>query len=195
MPRGLSGTIALMVLALSVAASPAHAGAPAHDALPDIDVRATDPQGIAPSVLAARTALRHRLGAEAVVTTDPVAGGARVVQRSDGLLTSESARGPQAVALAYVRAHRELFGLDDAQIAALRLTLDDHTPSGVTHLEWTQTVDGVPAYDSVLAASVTDAGQLVTIHGSAVPGLDLPSTTPGLSAAREIGRASCRERV
>ena len=54
--------------------------------LPDVDVRGAHPQGIAPSVLAARTALRRRLGAEAVVTTDPVAGGARVVQRTDGLL-------------------------------------------------------------------------------------------------------------
>ena len=184
MPRGLSGMAAAVILALSVAVAPAQAGSPAPAAPRDIDVRAADPQGIDASTLAARTTLRRKLGAEGVVTTDPVAGGARVVARTDGLLTGESARGPAAIALAYVRDHRELFGLSDADIAALRPTLRDHTAGGVTNLEWTQTVDGVPAYDSTLAATVTDDGQLVAIHGSAVPGLDLASTAPQLDAAR-----------
>ncbi len=184
MPRGLSGMAAAVILALSVAVAPAQAGSLAPLPQREIDVRTADPQGIDASTLAARTTLRRKLGAEGVVTTDPVAGGARVVQRTDGLLTGASERGPAAVALAYVRDHRELFGLSDDDIAALRPTLRDHTPAGVTTLEWTQTVDGVPAYDSILAATVTDDGRLVAIHGSAVPGLSLSSTTPQLSAAR-----------
>ncbi len=183
MPRGLSAAIALLVLALSVSVAPARAGTTAPAPLPDVDARTADPQGIDPSVLAARTALRRRLGAEAVVTTDAVSGGARVVQRTDGLLTGPSADGPAAIAIAYVRAHRELFGLSDGDIAALRLTLRSHA-SGATNLEWTQTVAGIPAYDSALAATVTDDGEIVAIHGSAVPSLDVPSTTPRLSAAR-----------
>lgn len=184
MPRGLSVTIALLALAICAAPAPAIAGQPAQPTLPDLDVRATHPQGIDAAVLGARTALRRRLGAQGVVTTDPVSGGARVVERTDGLLSAASERSPEAIALAYVRAHRELFGLDEADLAALRLTLRDTTPGGTTNLEWTQTVDGVPAYDSTLAAAVTGDGRLVAIHGSAVPGLTLDTVTPDVGADR-----------
>ena len=46
-------------------------------------------------------------------------GGLRTVGRTDGLLTGPSSADPATVALDYVRAHADAFGLDGADLATL----------------------------------------------------------------------------
>ena len=189
MRRELNAVGALGALVAALAVAPLSALAAQHKAPQEpvsIDVRRTTlPRAPAPRRdRDARGRLKRTLGAEGIVSSDPVFGGARVVERTDGLLTPASPDSPEAITFRYVRAHRDVFGLSDDDLDALRLSLRALTPSGITNLEWTQTVDGIAAYDNTLSAAVTSAGQIVAIHGTTVAGLDVDSTKPQLSSSR-----------
>src|SRR5689334_1283133 len=56
-------------------------------------------------------ALARRLGPQAVIDLDPLTGTPRQVGRLDGSLTRPSTASPEDVALGYVRAHADVFGL------------------------------------------------------------------------------------
>jgi extracellular elastinolytic metalloproteinase len=57
--------------------------------------------------------LRSSLGLQGVVDVDPLTGTPRVVARLDGFLTAPAEGDPEDIVLAYVRAHRGVFGLDE----------------------------------------------------------------------------------
>ena len=181
-------TAAALVLAALIA-SVAAGAASAATTLPDVDTRARDSGPVAPGARQARRALERRLGGRGVVSTDGVSGGARLVARTDDMLTARSADDPAEVALDYVGAHATAFGLDDDELGRLRLTSRYRSGDGVTHLAWTQTAAGIAAYDNVLYANVARDGRLVNISGSAVGGLAIGSTTPALGAARALAAA------
>src|SRR5919107_682150 len=86
------------------------------------------------------------------------------------------------IALDYVRARPDVFGLDASDLDALRLDGRYRSPDGVTHLSYTQTYRGVGAYDNVLLANVDDDGRLLNVGGAAVPDLPVASVVPGLDA-------------
>lgn len=145
---------------------------------------ATMPIAIAGPAGAARQ-LRAELGVQAVVDIDPLTGTPRQVARLDGFLTGPSA-GPAAdVALAYVRANRAAFGMDDRALAGLRLRATYTDIGGTTHLSWEQTVDGVAVFGNGLRANVTAAGELVSVQGAPLP--SLPAVLP--QATLDAGRA------
>jgi subtilisin-like proprotein convertase family protein len=180
------------VAATALATAPAHALAPpSTSAQPDFDARATQRADVPAAVADARVALAKRLGPEASVDADPVTGGLRAVVRTDGFLTGPSNADPAQIALGFARDHADAFGLDGADLAALRLTDRATAPDGITHLAFAQRDDGVPAYDSALTASVTADGRLLTIGGAPVHDLEPPSTAPplGPAAARSAAQA------
>jgi uncharacterized membrane protein len=127
---------------------------------------------------AARARLRARLGRQAVLTTDRHTGAIRFLGRLDGYLTGRH-RGASArhVIVAYVRAHRDAFGLTRADLAGLRPVRRNHA-NGVTQLVLAQTVRGVPYQDGVLQGTVADDGRLVSVGGGAAHGLRGVPTTP-----------------
>jgi subtilisin-like proprotein convertase family protein len=182
--------VALSASALTTA--PAHAIAPpsTSGARPDFDARAGDRADVPAAVADARTTLAKRLGPEATVAADPVTGGLRSVLRTDGFLTGPSRADAADVALGYVRAHADAFGLDAADLATLALTDRSTAPDGVTHLAFAQRDGGVAAYDSALTASVTADGRLLTVGGAPVHDLRPPSTDPpiGPAAARSAAQ-------
>jgi len=139
------------------------------------------------SMRAAQAGLLRSLGFQGVVDVDRLTGTPRVVARLDGFLTEPSERGPQEVALGYVREHADAFGLDADDIAALRLTRDYRDIGGTTHLRWVQTYGGIPALDNGLAASVTKDGRLVNVLGSPRRDLVLADVAPDLSAGAALG--------
>jgi len=155
-------------------------------ARPDFDARAGDRAAVPAAVSDARATLAKGLGAEATVDADPVTGGLRSVLRTDGFLTGPSRADAGAVALAYVRAHVDAFGLDGGDLGQLHLTNRSTSPDGVTHLAFAQRDGGVAAYDSALTASVTSDGRLLAVGGAPVHDLQPPSTDPpiGPAAAR-----------
>jgi subtilisin-like proprotein convertase family protein len=182
----------LSVVAVAAVATPSAfaiaAGGPA-PARPDFDARSGDRAAIPPATADARDALAKRLGAQASIAADPVTGGLRTVGRTDGFLTGPSDADPARIALDYVRANADAFGLDAADLTTLRSGARSTTSDGVTHLAFRQVDGGIAAYDSALTAAVSDDGRLVTVGGAPVHDLSPPSTTPPLGPAAARGAA------
>ena len=135
-----------------------------------------------PSVTAVRK-LRDQLGVQGVVDIDQGTGTPRRVARLDGFLTAASRQKPAAIALGYVRAHADVFGLDDAALAGLSLRQDYVDIDGTNHLSFVQSVGGVPVFGNGLKAHVTKDGRLVQIDGSPLKALPSTAGTAKLGAA------------
>ena len=183
-----------IVAALSAlaAAAPASAAPPPRTerTLPNVDRRPPDRGPVRPASERARAALARRLGDNAVVSTDRVTGALRLVARRHGFLTARRQAEPAQIALDYVRAHRDAFGLDgEDDLDALRLTSRYRSPDGVTHLAYVQTYGGIAAYDNTLLANIDDEGRLLNIGGAAVDDLRVASVTPDLDATAALGIA------
>jgi hypothetical protein len=118
--------------------------------------------------------LRASLGLQGVVDLDPLTGTPRVVARLDGFLTEPAEGDAVDIALGYVRANEAVFGLDEDDLAGLRLVRDETDAFGVRHLLWAQEAEGIPAFANDLRASVTSDGRIVNVLGSPIPDLVLP---------------------
>ena len=189
---------ALTALLALAAAAPAGAVAPPQDERPlrNIDVRKADGGPTTASERRARRELERDLGEEGTVSTDRISGGARMVARTDGALTRRRAAAPTTIALDYVRARPDVFGLDTADVDGLRLESRYRSADGISHLAYTQSYLGVAAYDNVLLANVAQDGRLLNVGGAAVGDLRIASVVPDLdaqaalaAAKREVGGA------
>jgi hypothetical protein len=145
-------------------------------------------------------ALRSSLGLQGVVDLDPLTGTPRVVTRLDGFLTGPAEQDAVDVVLDYVRAHEDVFGLDEDDLGGLRLVRDETDAFGVRHLLWAQEAAGIPAFENDLRASVTSDGRIVNVLGSPLPDLELPpsvgSVTGGeavVAALRAAGHPQARQ--
>ncbi len=181
-------TVAALCLAATLTLAAAGA-APAATPLRSVDTRARDSGPVASGARRARADLEQRLGDEGVVTTDRISGAARLVARTDGVLTPRSADDPADVARGYVRAQYAVFGLDGNDLGALRLTSRYRSIDGVTHLAYVQTDRGIAAYDNVLYANVDRGGRLLNVGGAAISGLRVRSIVPRIDAAGALAAA------
>ena len=136
----------------------------------------------APSGAAVRKLL-DQLGVQGVVDIDQVTGTPRRVARLDGFLTAASRKQPAQIALDYVRAHADLFGLDDAQIAQLTLRQDYVDIAKTHHLSFVQTIGGVPVFGNGLKAHVAKDGRLIQLDGSPLKALAAPAGAAKLTAS------------
>ena len=130
-----------------------------------------------------RAALAGSLGRRGVFDLDPRTGTARFVGRLDGTLTGPSSLPATAVAMSWVRRNAPALGLDRRDIRTFRLQRDYVDIDGTHHLAWTQSVDGLEAFDNGLLASVTADGRLINISGSPAHALGR-----GAASAPAIGR-------
>ncbi len=128
--------------------------------------------------------LRKQLGMQGIVDVDPLTGTPRRLSRLDGFLTGPSTRKPEAIALDYVRAHADVFGLSAAEVAGLQLRKDYVDIAGTHHLSFVQSVGGVTVFGNGLKAHVAKNGRLIQVDGSPVAALPASLGTPGFSAAR-----------
>jgi hypothetical protein len=99
--------------------------------------------------------LAKALGPQSVIDLDPLTGTPRQVSRLDGMLTEPSPASATSVALGYVRAHADVFGLSATYLAQLELARDYVDIAGIHHLAFVQKVDGVPLFGNGLEANVT----------------------------------------
>jgi Zn-dependent metalloprotease len=131
-------------------------------------------------------ALRSSLGPQGVADLDPLTGTPRVVARLDGFLTGPGGGDAVDLVLGYVRSNAAVFGLDEDDLAGLRLVRDETNPFGVRHLLWAQEAEGIPVFDNDLRASVTSDGRIVNVSGSPLPDLQLPSGAAPVSAGGAV---------
>jgi hypothetical protein len=170
--------------------TPTHSVAPVSRTL-DVRLPVASADALAVRTSRAEVDLGRSLGRMGVFSLDPRTGTLRVVGRLDGFLTPPSARPPAQVAMGYVRAHLDAFGLAPADLRTFVPTRDYVDIDGTHHLAWAQEASGIRAFDNGLEASVTADGELVTLSGSPARGLGegASRTHPALSASSAIGRA------
>ena len=135
-----------------------------------------------PSVSAVRK-LRDTLGVQGIVDIDQATGTPRRVARTDGFLTVASRKKPVTIALDYVAAHADVFGLNAAAVAGLSLRQDYVDIVGTHHLSFVQTVAGVPVFGNGVKAHVAKNGRLIQVDGSPLAALPTTAGSAQLSAA------------
>ncbi len=155
---------------------------------PELDVRKQDVAKVAQRTQDARDAFQKRAGG-AAVDADRTGGAIRSLGRTDALLSAPARGDAASIALDFVRDRTELFGVDGADLAALRLAARYTSPNGVTHLTWQQTSRGLDSYDSLLTVNVAKDGRIVNVTGSLVHDLDVATTTPALTATEALATA------
>jgi hypothetical protein len=166
---------------------------PYDEGLPNVDLRATEQAPVPAATRAARADLAEDLGPLGEVRVDRKSGAVSYIGRSDRLLTAPSSHSPQEIVLDYVRTHVEAFGLDEADIANLKLVARSVSPDGIVHLRFNQALDGILSFDSGIDGHVTADGRLINVSGAPVPGASLPDTDPALGA--RAGLREAREAV
>jgi extracellular elastinolytic metalloproteinase len=142
---------------------------------------------------AAVTKLRGQLGVQGIVDIDKATGTPRRVARLDGYLTAPSRKKPATVALDYVAAHADVFGLDAKAVAGLTLRKDYVDITGVHHLSFVQAVGGVPVFGNGLKAHVAKDGRLIQVDGS--PVRTLPASVGGATLSAAGARAAALKDV
>jgi extracellular elastinolytic metalloproteinase len=125
----------------------------------------------APPSGAAVNKLRDSLGVQGIVDIDQATGTPRRVARLDGYLTGPSNAKPAGIALDYVKAHADVFGLDAAAVERLTLRQDYVDIAGTHHLSFVQIADGVPVFGNGLKAHVAKDGRLVQVDGAPLKAL------------------------
>jgi extracellular elastinolytic metalloproteinase len=129
------------------------------------------------------SALRRQLGTQGIVSIDPLTTTARSVSRLDGFLTGPSRKQANTIALDYLRANPDVFGLDAAGVAALQLRRDYRDIAGTHHLSYIQSVAGVPVFGNGVQANVAKDGRLINVVGSPVAILPGNTAAPGITAS------------
>ena len=170
--------------------TPARGGpaAPGRDAAIYFDVRGSRVTAPPPGRARAAAELRDRLGRFGRVDLDRLTATPRLVARLDGFLTGKSVAPAKAIALGYVRANSDVFGLSSAEVASLRLMRSWRTDE-YAHLVFAQTVGDIPAVDNGIVANVAADGRLINVTGTPLPGIRVPSLEPRLRAAEAVRAA------
>jgi hypothetical protein len=146
-------------------------------------------------------ALRAAIGPSALVDIDPLTGTPANVASLDGFLTRSSSDDARQVAMRYIRSNLAALGLTRADLGTFQLHSRYVDVAGTTHLAWTQQARGVTVFGNGLEAHVTRRGELISVQGSPISGLNTlaagPSATPLLSAgsarsaaAKDVGGAA-----
>jgi hypothetical protein len=134
-------------------------------------------------------ALRKKLGMEGIVDLDPVTATPRRVTRVDGFLTGPSRQSAKNIALNYVKANSDAFGISPAAVDSLTLRQDYVDIAGTHHLSFTQSAGGVPVFGNGLKAHVAKDGSLIQLDGAPVASLPAQLGTPGITAQQGRDRA------
>jgi extracellular elastinolytic metalloproteinase len=143
--------------------------------------------------------LRDRLGVQGIVDIDNATGTPRRVARTDGFLTAAGRQKPADIALGYVGAHTDVFGLDAKAVAGFTLRRDYVDIEGTHHLSFVQAVGGVPVFGNGLRAHVAKDGRLIQVDGAPVKHLPaamgsakLTATAARAIAVKDVGGTSAR---
>jgi len=133
--------------------------------------------------------LRQELGMQGIVDVDALTGTPRRVTKIDGFLTNASKAAPAKIALDYVRARGDVFGLSSTQVDGLSLRNSYSDIEGTTHLSFVQQVGGVTVFSNGLKAHVAKDGRLIQVDGSPLSGLPASAAAPKLAASAARDKA------
>lgn len=104
-------------------------------------------------------------------------------------LSAPSRQDPVVIAKDFLRARRDLFLLDDNDIAALRLVGRDRSAGGLPLLRFNQSINGVDVYRGHVQVALNAAGQVIQAGaGNLMPQLRM-AAQPALSARQAVTAA------
>lgn len=114
-----------------------------------------------------RTDLQQRLAATGVPLRYSLDGGARLKMLSSpaGALTAATTDDAETVALDWLRANQDLFGLTDEDLASASVTTE-LSSTGLKFVNVEQVVNGLPVFESTLRVAVNSQGSIVQVQGS-----------------------------
>lgn len=136
----------------------------------------------------ARRALWQATGEDWIVAVDPTEGTITFAAPKDGACELPKADGRREAALAFLSAHRRIFGMQDPQREWI-VTPHDAALSGPSHVRFSQAVNGVPVYGAAWSMHFDSGGRLTSTSGQYVVGASSVSTRAGLSAEAAAARA------
>jgi extracellular elastinolytic metalloproteinase len=187
--RAAAGCAALL-LALPVAAAAGSVRLP--HGRPDVRPA---PETLRPVTSPAAAHLADALGQWGVVDIDPVTRTPRNLADLSGFLTGPSSADPGDIVLGYVRAHRDLFRLTDAEIGDLQPVRRYADAQGVTHITWRQWHGSLPVVDADLRAHLTSDGRIISIQGAPVADFAHATLRARVPSARAVRTAGAGVRV
>ncbi|MDX6358047.1 MAG: extracellular elastinolytic metalloproteinase [Nocardioidaceae bacterium] len=130
------------------------------------------------------------LGAQSLISYDPLTGTPRNLGRMNGYLSGRSSAPARGVAMSFVRSHLSVLGLRSADLKTLRFRGDYVDTIGVHNLSWSQSVRGIPVFGNGLKVKVTRDGRVLSVQGSPVSGL--ARMTARAPSALRVSAASAR---
>lgn len=130
--------------------------------------------------------LSAKLGPEANIAIDPLTGTPDQIAARKAL-TGPSGRSASSIALGFVRAHLDAFGLESADLNTLVKVRQYTDINRITHVFWAQQVAGSRVFGNGLRAHVDKAGRLISVQGAPISGL---GTLARRAPAAKIDRTS-----
>jgi extracellular elastinolytic metalloproteinase len=116
-----------------------------------------------------------------------------LVNRTGFLTAAQAGREPLEIGLEFVRAHLDLFGLTEEDLAGAEvLNIVPSDVSGATYVHLRQRYAGIPVSNGRLHFGTTSDGRLILVNNAFVPRLAaaVETTSPGLDAAEAIRQAA-----
>lgn len=172
--RFVTGLALLVTLAAQVTpASAQQKPAATEGVLPDYDRRESlAPANATASVQSASARLRGSRS-DIIIKSNPHTGGLRTAFSPRRPLTGPSRGEPRGIGRAFLVRHAEALGLEPSDVRTLVPDRQYVTgTTGVQHLFWTQVVDGVPVFDSMVAVHVAADGAVLRVHSNAASARD-----------------------
>lgn len=112
--------------------------------------------------------LADDVGGDAEVQIDPLTKTPANLASRTGFLTGPSGKSADQVALDFVRANLKPLGLEPGDVASLRKVRQFTDINKITHVYWSQVVDGRTVFGNGLRAHVDRAGRLIALQGAPV---------------------------
>lgn len=108
-------------------------------------------------------------------------------------LTGPNEGQPLEIALNFIRANRDSLQMSEAEVSSL-LVKDQYLSqkSGITHIYFIQTHNGIEVYNSIINANIAGDGSIISVGNRVVPNLTAAVQENGLqlSAVQALGKAA-----
>jgi ELWxxDGT repeat protein len=165
--------------------------------LPEIDLRRTSvPASTPPQDRAEAFAELKRQKPMLQAQFDEISGAPSYLQETGKFLTGKNpGKAAKEVVKDYVSQFPGLFGHDGAALDKARVTREDVTAhNGMTTLVWQQQHAGIPLYNTIFKANVTQAGEVITVSDHFLPDTTVAAAAEDgvadLSAAQAVSKAA-----
>src|SRR5262245_31631450 len=95
---------------------------------------------------------------------------------------------PDSIARDFLAGHAAMFGLKKSQIVEMKLKKEDND-EGAAFLNYEQTIDGIPVFQSQVQVAINSAGQVMSVNEGLVIPSAIMNTTPRISESEGLAQA------